>query len=250
MQIIHLAQCSRDLDFQPIHSWPEPLPAISWSGRLLAGFDRAHGMALDYSPTTNVTKLVLACHSSLGVFEILRLKSLLPALELPTPIQLKVSSIPQSFQNWSDRRQVTAGELIPFRYAESRHFPALGPLLNQLADLNPTRQTGIQMLELLIELLGLDTDYRLLQAPAGPADAWLKQLIRLRHPVALTKDSLKQQKLRQLPWPGHVHAQWVRRGDEASLEIQMRAQSPVDLKKRLHALIEISPEVESALWTN
>lgn len=265
MLVKPISQCNRTLDFQPLRPWPEPLPPISWRGFLLSGFDRRSGSAVDVGFCDLITS-VKGCHPDLTLPELGRLVKNLAGLgaelerEAREPMVSayglkwcerleqtldRLTDTPRNFQNWAGAKRLGARDLDPLM-ALSRPNEFDG-FLNALAELNPSKSDGVQALELGVELFLVGTPLTDLLPASNDAQAYVTRLLQWRQPACRARDQERDREVGQWPWPAQVQGQWRRIGDQAGLEIRLRATSPQDFAKKLTELNRIR---ETWSWEN
>ena len=173
MHNLSVAQCSKDLNFNPRRLWPEALPAIAWQNQLLSGFERTGGLAIDVSESSRsgLIASIKACHPELGLSELarlaLRLQSWRPDLylelrsglateyglrwneRLEDSLQM-LATTPMVFQDWVDEKKISARDLAPLLALNStQDFAAF---LTAIPVAQLSRNLGARALELGSEL--------------------------------------------------------------------------------------------------
>lgn len=258
MPLKPITQCSRSLNFHPTAAWPDVLPALAWRGLLLCGFERPRGEALELGESSFV-EVVKAAHPVLALAELARLldaltrtfpnvevaefrEPLLNAYGLRGNERLKQTfsvlvGTPMKFQTWVDEKKLGTRDLAPLlALPEPTEFH---PFLGALTQLPISKSDGVRALELGVELFLLGHPLNDLLPSTDNVASYLARLEKWRRPRAAAQDEAWRADIAQWPWPTQTHGQWQRVGDEAGLEIKIRATSPQDLMKKLERLESI-----------
>lgn len=269
MSFTSISQCAKSLDFEPRQSWPHALPAMSWKGLLLCGFERIGGGVVDLFSTQNVSlkEALIACHPKLGLGEISRLSQKLAAhdqalfdqtmegllhhYQLRWNDRLKVTLdklvlTPKEFQHWVDDKSVAARDLAPLLAVDK--IDSLNDFIIALTRLPISKSEGILALELAVDLFLMGTPINDLMPTDSKPALWLEKLQVLRKPEAAQKDLEMREKVSRLAWPANVQAQWVRQGDESGIEIKLRVKTPQDLGAKLEKLSSVGEAWQ--FWKN
>lgn len=154
----------------------------------------------------------------------------------------KLVTMPFNFLNWLHQKAIAAQDLAPLHALDvERLHSYFEPILMA----RPSKTEGIQILELLVDLILLEKSESLLQeALKGPtANLVLKNLKELRYPQTAARD--QQQAQNQLNWPGQVTAKFQRRGDRSGYDLHFFASHPSELKKTLQQLEKVAEEWKS-----
>lgn len=257
MSLKQISQCAKDLNFQPRAKWPAALPAVCWKGQLLCGFDRLDGVSVDVSETQNCAlhEAIFATYPRLGLGELSRLIRLLRLQDellfnkVTEPLLAKYSlrwserlantfeklnETPKVFQDWLDDKQCGPRDVASLLAVNDPN--AIEVLLEHFTLLNLSKSSGVQALELAIELYLLEAKMADLLPGEQSGEEWLKKLVQWRRPETSRTDSEMAGKVRRWPWPSHVQAEWVRRGDESGVAIHIHAKSAEDLELKLKKL--------------
>ncbi len=155
-----------------------------------------------------------------------------------------VSLTPSHFWQWCLQHHVSPRDLYPLLSLSSPQ--ALTLCLEKFYDLMLSRNTGTQILELLVEcyLIG-QTDSSLLSlsenVPASlqNGDHWLQNLKLLRFPQTLKADHEKQKQMLSLPWTKELQTRWLRQGDRSGVEVKFFAANPKELQNHVAQLNKI-----------
>jgi hypothetical protein len=253
-----ISQCSRGLNFLPRAPWPSVLPPVAWRGRLLCGFERREGEALELDACA-LTDALKACHPELGLAEFARLMRALHEelpelfLELREPISTAYGmrwndrleqtlnvllQMPPTFQTWADDKKLGARDLAAFlALPDVRPFI---PFAEALVRLPVSKAEGVRALELGLELFLLGRPLNDLLPATDNPPLYLRRLEQWRRPRTSAADESWREDVAKWPWPAQVQGHWQRFGDEAGLEIKIRTTSPDDFLKKLERLNHIS----------
>lgn len=252
-----ISQCSRYLDFQPHRAWPGVLPAVAWRGHLVCGFERLGGEAVevDEAPLIDTLKAV---YPELALSEVARF---LRALERTSPemrLEFRDSicaayglrwndrlhqtfeallATPVEFQNWADQKKLGARDLAPLLALAS--VADFVPFLRALIELPVSKSEGVRALELGVELYMLGRPLNDLLPTSDKPGPYLRRLEQWRRPLSAESDESWRQTVAGWPWPAQTQGQWQRFGDQAGLEIKIRASNPQDFLKQLERLSSI-----------
>ena len=257
--MVNISHCTNELNFMPRRPWPSVLPAFCWNGRLICGFDRLSGQAVELDGQGSVLLDGLkAIYPELGLAEVARLAGHLRRVEpgwfsefgellfqhfgLRLSDRLEqtlaiLSETPLEFQNLVDEKKLAPRDLAPLLSLPSR--VAFEPFLLAMTSLQASRSELVRILELGIELHLLDHPMNDLLPPSNNGSLYLRRLEKWRRPQALGQDEALKDKVTEWPWPAHVQAEWQRFGDQAGLEVKIRTTSPEDFQKKLEKLLVI-----------
>jgi len=260
MQTTSIAQCGKDLDFQPRRQWPAALPAYAWRGQLLCGFGRESGMALDLFELQRapLIEALKAVHPKLALCELARLSS---ALERTWPemfMELReglfqeyalrwserleqtlrlLKDTPPSFQEWTGEKDLGARDLsVLLALTAPREFD---PFLEALPRLNLSRAEGVRAMELGAELFMMGRPLNDILPSGDQGATYLRQLEKWRRPNSSGQDEQWRETVKHWPWPSQVQGKWQRFGDQSGLEVNIRSTSPEDFHKKLERLLAI-----------
>ncbi len=261
MQIATIAQCAKDLDFQPRTQWPQALPAIAWKGQLLTAFEReATAPAIDVNDLqrTDLIESMKACYPAMGLGELARFIFKLERVWPDLFIELReglnkaydyrwsdrlsetmqaLRRTPFSFQAWVDDKHVSPRDLSPLLALPE--LKAFLPFLEAMSTLPLTRSEGVRALELGTELFLMGRSLTDILPTQNNAAAYLRQLEKWRRPETTMMDDQWRTDVERWPWPSQVQGQWKRFGDQSGLEVNIRTTSPEDFNKKLERLLSI-----------
>ncbi len=266
MKMIKVSQCKKNLNFMPLHEWPESFPAFTWGEELLCNFSaEAESTAIDLeSKEASLATILSDIYKTLslaelsriyqlhtrskifakGEFELLLEKNSLRASESLTDLLLKLSETSIEFQKWTSDRKLGARELFILKSLESAS--SVKALLDQIASKAPSRQIGIQILENSIELFLMSHELsKLLSIEDESCEAWLSRLDRMRNPMLAAQTEAKQKALALLSWPKFISTRVIQ--SEASLvnEVRLQYRNLGELKRNIEALQKVHTELES-----
>lgn len=155
------------------------------------------------------------------------------------------------FQKWVKNRKSDFSHLSLL--TEFSDLQKLQSLLNWISKNNPSHSKGIQTLELAGELLlmnvSLDAIFNTTQNP----EELLKQLKKLRHPIASEQEERRSKIVQNLPWQRHTKGRWIRQNDKTGLEVQFQCFSMKEFKQKLQNLQHIAEQMEKEapdLWNS
>ena len=245
-----IMQCSNAFDFKPRLKWPDILPAYCWRGILLCGFGRLSGPVFDLSEQ-NLVDAIFALYPSLTFGELARLADVFTSSFAHESLDVLLAryglrpserlsqtftvwrQTPIPFQEWTIDKKFGARDLAPLLAADpgDRGFDFF---LICLATTTLSKSDGARALELALELYLLGETFK--PEPSKRGETLLARLETLRRPRSAQLDADRRQMVAAWPWPKHVQGQWQRFGDEAGIEIRLRAHSPSDLKQKLERL--------------
>lgn len=257
MTIETLLQCGRDLNFRPRKPWPSALPTMAWNRQILCGFERQTGSVLrmDEKDSGHFVDLWRAIYPELGLGELARashaIENLWPELwrewregffgsyqlrwsDRLDQTLVKLRRTPLEFQNWVDEKKISVRDLSPVLALPD--ILDLEPLFQALPKMVISRFEGARALELVIELFLMGRPLNDLLPTSDNGSLFVRRLEKWRRPQAETGDEEWRKTVNQWPWPAQVQAEWQRFGDQAGIEIKIRATSPEDFQKKLERL--------------
>ena len=254
MTLTPILHCDKSLGFQPRAKWSPILPAFAWRGVLLCGFERTDGHAVELSADSryNWVDAFTACHTQLGLGELARLSPLLSDENRSAVFEFYglrwsdrlsetlawLARAPLQFQNWVDEKKLGARDLAPLLALPEQN--AFATTLLGLMALSLSKSQAVRALENIVDLHLMGKPLNELLPKAGQnTDSYLQQLETWRRPRTAESDQSWQEEVSRWPWPAQVQGEWRRQGDQAGLEVKLRAVSPLDLKKKLERLNSI-----------
>ena len=256
MKFVNIALCQRSLNFQPEIPWPSALPPISWRKWLIAGFHHKEGGALELSEPC-FQRAFQSCYPHLSLVEIARFYSLAENQESLPVVWEKFFDIyglrdcdilrhtlrplaqtPMPFQKWCHQRQLAPRDLAILRSLQPLH--PIHPLLLSIAETNPSKSLGSEILYLGCELHLMGQDMKKLVPQGFPSQEspqdWRESLRQLRYPRASQRDRELALQIQHLPWPVGSEVRGVRSGDQSGFEVKFRIHSQQEFKKCLQGL--------------
>lgn len=260
-----ISQCSSKFNFHPLAPWPESLPAICWKEFLIAGFQH-QGLAVDQK-NYPLVDVFTSIYPQLSLSELARLYTLWEEQKKVNEWHLfwpkvcgyyglrdkdhlrkllsKLAQTPKSFQDWVSNKKISPGDLAILHSFEK--LDSLNLFMEQIAVRSISRQRGLQILELLGELLllGEESMHRLTATREESPESWESRLRGLRYPKTLCSDTSRSQSLSELPWPKFVKTRWVRRGDQAGVELRLEILSGRDLRQKLQSLEPLGTHIDN-----
>ncbi len=152
-----------------------------------------------------------------------------------------ITSLNQDFLTWLHEKNLRAQDLASAILVKPEQ---LEKFLSAFLQLAPSKSEGVQILELLADLILLEkTDEALLSSLQKNAPAALGKLKELRYPQATTRDRLQSHL--NLSWPQNVNAKFQRRGDRAGFDLQVFVGNSNELKKTINHLEKVIEEWKS-----
>lgn len=149
------------------------------------------------------------------------------------------------FDTWSVEKKIKDSDLIFKKSIKSDyHSELFKKLANQMALLNPTFAEGLQILELLTDLILMGHDEDLF-INSEDLSAWKISLKKMRYPQTNERDEELKNKFEKLPWPHGSKIKFERRGDRAGVELKIFLSSETDLTKALASLERVKDEMKS-----
>ncbi len=276
-ELCSIAQCNASLDFQPLHLWPEGLPAVAVNGWVLAGFAQKlvfnHSISFEsIEAAGSVAKLFRSLHTELSFAEMarliqkiqsqknsdigwLRLETLLAQYHWICGDQLLETAkallqTPVGFQNWCAQKKINPQDLAPLLSAENLELKFL---FHDILQFNLSKSLGVKALELGIELLLMGQSpeaissqvlLTFLSQDQVAGEAWVDFLKQLRFPETFKRDQILRNQMKSLPWPGTSQARWSRQGDRGGIELKLFVSQASDLKKALTNLQKVQDLME------
>jgi hypothetical protein len=150
-----------------------------------------------------------------------------------------------SFKTWSEAKKVKESDLIFTRALKSPvHLDLFHKLADQVAGLNPSFSEGLQILELITDLILMGHQEELF-AQALNVESYKSYLKSLRYPQTTQRDENLKSKLESLPWPYGAKVKFERRGDRAGVELKLFISSEIDLTKILASLERVKQDLSA-----
>lgn len=259
MKVRSLKECDKVFDFFARRPPKIGFPILAWGPHIITQVQEEKDVVSLNPQTTNLPQLIFDLYPDLSLVEVASLEENLRKLGLDSfpkilekyklnnsenlSVTLEVlRNAPEEFRTWAHERRVSVRDLAPLRCEISKEFVFV---LEQIVRTRATRQQGAQILEISVELYLADTPLSEVMNLSDSAEIWLAHLKKIRYPLSTGADREMQNKVKSLPWPSHVEAEWQRRGDQAGVQIKLFAQSETELSKHLENLRNMK-----SLWTN
>lgn len=267
MEFCPFSHCTKTLHFSKHRQWPAPLPAIAWNKHLLCGFDR-QGQVLNFSE--GLPELLKSIYPELTLTELAQLFKIGKKIIADQDQKLIIEQYgfrdssdlcsilnllpltPPYFQDFVHNKKISPRELSPLRALPD--LALFSELLSDISLSSLSKSQAVQMLEFLIELFLMDNNYEALSKQhTENSDSWFERISCLRFPMTKKSDQEFSLKTSSLAWPNQVRAEWVRKGDQAGVQITLFANSQADLFKKISGLNKLNQELSHSpekLWTN
>jgi hypothetical protein len=247
------------LFFRPLTKWPESLPALSYKGILISGFEhsRQHPVyELPSGPDSTFSQLIVEIYPSLTLPELARIIYHPLSAQILEPQQLirtmgfhdsadfrkvlkLITQLPNGFQDWISSKKVGAQELFPLLNLTIEKATLL---TNRLIELSETKSETIQRLEWTSDLVLMNHDIKKLLILS------LVELRQTRFPNTTLRD--EHLKSLNLPWSSHLKPKMQRRGDQSGFDVQFFASTPYELEKLADNLKKVATAWNSNLKQN
>jgi hypothetical protein len=282
MLLTTISQCNNCLDFSPLSSKPDTWPAVSIGGYLISGFNRAADAPVlellaagGFAPEA-FAQAFFNEHPALSLPELARFWTKISSLSAGSPdiwpdiwpetwpetwkqvllkyslrdsetlkeTLLRVAATPRDFQNWASFRGLSAKDLGVLKSLPS--LTDVDFVFSEIVRLDPTRSTGVSLLELMVELhlMGRATT-DILKVLSEGAEAGLKKLQSMRNPMAAERDLSAQAAVENWPWPQYAQAKWTRLGDQSAVEVKFHFRSVEDFKRKLEGLERVQNSLQT-----
>lgn len=231
---------------------------LAWGPHIITQVQDEKDVVCLNPQTTNLPQLIFDLYPDLSLVELASLEENLWKLDLDIfPKILEkynlnstenlsatlevIRNLPVEFRTWAHERRASVRDLAPLRCEISKEFFFA---LEQIVRTRATRQQGAQILEIAVELYLGGTSLSEVMNLSDSAEIWLAHLKKIRYPLSSNADREMQNKVKSMPWPSHVEAEWQRRGDQAGVQIKLFVQSENELNKYLENLKSMK-----SLWT-
>ncbi len=240
---------SLGLDFKPLQSWPETVPAVALGSYLLCGFSLPEDHPVYEHPLQNSfdhSNVLKSLYPQLTLSEIARLFQTPDFSKVFTPEPIEkaygfhltpetqevlsyLPQTPESFQTLLSQKKWSPQDLHPLLLLplSSRAF-----VIEELLSHADSKQESVKRLELLSDLLMMK------HSPESLSGMKLEILHQKRYPLTTDRDSA--QKKQDLPWLSQIKNQFKRRGDKAGYEVQFFAGTPAELNKMAQNLTRVA----------
>lgn len=152
-----------------------------------------------------------------------------------------LGALPIDFYQWAQVHGLSPKDLQPLL-----SLPSVNDLKEPLiliSELNPSRSSGSQLLELLVECFLIENSTARLipqleinRSPEKKIMSWLEHLKALRFPQTMARDQQRQKKILALPWSKDLNSRWVRSGDKSGVELKFLISTKKDLQDKISQL--------------
>jgi hypothetical protein len=260
MKITSVAQCSKALDFKPRSPWPERLPAFSWRGHLLSGFDRSEGHVIELSSEESLEKIWPDIYPKLTLMELARFYASVKAVDLPMEwstfffsyglrfsgdfeiLLQRLVTLPEAIQNWCVLKDLSTRDFSPLKAMED--WSSVLPWLQKMVTFEPSRSEGVRALEWMVDLTLMKRSLEKILSDVSNFSDWVKALRAARFPVMDEKDQQAERLVKELPWPKKLEARYIRSGDKAGFEVKLFVRNTPELHKQIEGLQAVESELE------
>lgn len=148
-----------------------------------------------------------------------------------------------NYKDWLSEKNIKDSDLIFTQSLKKEiHQELFKKAADQITQLRPTYSEGLQLLEVLTDLVLMGHDEVLFENSAL-LEVYKKHLLSLRYPVTKNRDEDLKKKYEQLPWPAGAKIKFERRGDRAGVELKLFISNPTDLTKAIAALERVQQEL-------
>ncbi len=148
-----------------------------------------------------------------------------------------------NYKDWLSEKNIKDSDLIFTQSLKKEiHQELFKKAADQITQLRPTYSEGLQLLEVLTDLVLMGHDEVLFENSAL-LEVYKKHLLSLRYPVTQNRDEDLKKKYEQLPWPAGAKIKFERRGDRAGVELKLFISNPTDLTKAIAALERVQQEL-------
>ncbi len=150
----------------------------------------------------------------------------------------------RTFDWWKTEKKVTELDLIFTRALKTTYHQELfNKVANSMVGLQPSFSEGLQMLELVTDLILMDYGDSLFLYTDN-LDTWKTYLQNLRYPMTTHHDDALKNRFEKLPWPSGAKTKFERRGDRAGVEVRFFITSVADVTKMIASLERVQAELK------
>jgi hypothetical protein len=244
------------LDFKPHKSPPKAMPTCVWKEWVL--FSGEHPSSIDLS-SQSFHEAYGSIYDSLSFYELAQLVLKAEAFNIEVQKQELFSlygfrfdgksekvlrllqRLPQPFLQWIEKHSLSAGDLYPLCALSAEQLPLNA--LNTFSELNPSRATGAQILELLTECILMNMPVVDFFKGVKSSQEILDKLQQLRYPQTLERDHEKK-KVLSSPWPKTFTTRWQRQGDRSGLDVRFFVASKRELAEKIESLKRVHDDLK------
>lgn len=247
---------ARPLNFNPFHNLDHQLVGYLWRGHQISHFQTPPSQFVNL--TEEFPTVLKSAYPKMTLPDFSRLYQTLLQEKLDIPIEKLFSvynlkwtedlqrvliwlvSTPDSFQTWVSEKDLGPNELRPGLLFQGD----ASLLFSKIASWRPNRHLGSKILEFYFLN---PAEARPLLESSKTAEGAYRALYQLHFPVTFQKDMEKDLLVKKFPWPAHVHAKWVRKGDLAGVQLELFCVDAPSFSKRVEALSNLSQKAQD-LW--
>lgn len=270
MEFPVMSQCKNNLNFQPVASGSSDFVTFTWGLEKLNAFELKSSSVIDLKALPEFQAkywydAVFKIYPKISLMEMARLRACVQKLaqenhDFNIPEQKWMAAfgytyrddlislmdmlllMPSTFQYWIAEKDLGPRELRPLLLI--KNFQEYLPLIAKLIDSQPSRSESAQILELLIQLILMDTKpSTLLACLQKSSDMALVDLRSLRYPKRSLLQASMQERAAKLPWPKKTQLKWNFLKDQPSLEMKVLIQSEEEFNKLASSLVSIQEKL-------
>lgn len=237
------------LDFQPHQPLSSIFPLFLWNGKALNHFhSKSKDIKIQDVSDQAFHEVFPALYPSLCLAELSRIYDLLKnedsiqwellfstyARHFNQKTQIAMETflaLPEDLKKWAEDKDLGVSDFAIFRSLPSSKWPET--LVSTFCQHSPSKQMGLQILEITGELMLLETSSELLLENSATLDRWLEHLKQVRFPKTQNQDTETKEHISNLPWPKKLKPRWVRLGDRGCMEAKIQFATPQELKEQL-----------------
>jgi hypothetical protein len=257
------------LDFTPLKSTPNFFPLFTWGDLPINISNKDNGIpSLDLKERgVSLADAISQIYPSLSFIEISQFFNIYESLiefeiwlevfnkfnlRLNESLILLMKSLtktPKAFRVWCSEKYLGPRDLEILRSSTVSDLEF--QLLTRISELNPTKSTGAEILELTFELVGLGLSPKLIleSLKDNNIEDSVYKLRKLRHPLTTQIDSLNNQKLKSIPSINGVDVQWKRYNDRSGVELKIFATSSSEFQKKMNSIQKWQSNYDGNIWT-
>ncbi len=144
----------------------------------------------------------------------------------------KVLQTDESFKSWAFERKLSSADLMPLNALND--FFVFNQLAPHFTSLMITRSDGKRIIDLLVDLILMEKDLETLSPK--PNQNWLEQLVKIRFPMTVEKDTVEINNQPLGALPQFMNLTQFRQGDRLMNRLQITFTDSKDLKQKLTRL--------------
>ena len=156
--------------------------------------------------------------------------------DLIEQVRKLTESLPNIFTQWCSHKKLNLKDFRAFLndFKEQKD----GPFFTKLAELDPTKNTGLQIIELYYDLCAQSKLEVSETLKFKSAETLLTSLNKKRFSVSLSKDQVISDELSKIKISGGIKASFKRNGDKRQIKLELEADSPEQLQEKLEKSIK------------